>query len=51
MSDVADQLKQRTMRFGLDACALIRELPRQKSQALENELPVNSPIPQFGIEG
>jgi len=27
MSDVADQLKQRTMRFALDACALIRELP------------------------
>ena len=28
MSDVADQLKQRTMRFALDACALIRELPQ-----------------------
>lgn len=28
MSDVADQLKQRTMRFALDVCALIRELPQ-----------------------
>jgi four helix bundle protein len=28
MSDVSDQLKKRTMRFALDACALIRELPQ-----------------------
>lgn len=28
MSDVADQLKKRTMRFALDACALIRDLPQ-----------------------
>src|SRR5438067_3228820 len=27
MSDVADQLKQRTMRFALDVCALICDLP------------------------
>jgi four helix bundle protein len=27
MSDVSDQLKKRTMRFALDACALIRDLP------------------------
>ena len=27
MSDVSNQLKKRTMRFALDACALIRELP------------------------
>jgi hypothetical protein len=28
MGETADQLKQRTMRFALDVCALIRELPR-----------------------
>jgi hypothetical protein len=28
MSDVAEQLKRRTMRFALDARALIRELPQ-----------------------
>jgi four helix bundle protein len=28
MSEVAEQLKRRTMRFALDACELIRELPR-----------------------
>ncbi len=28
MGEAADQLKQRTMRFALDVCALIRELPR-----------------------
>jgi four helix bundle protein len=27
MGDTADQLKQRTMRFALDVCALIRDLP------------------------
>ncbi len=27
MSDVADQLKSRTMRFALDVCDLIRQLP------------------------
>jgi four helix bundle protein len=30
MSDVADQLKNRTMRFALDVCALIRGLPREE---------------------
>jgi four helix bundle protein len=28
MSDVSDQLKKRTMRFALDSCALVRELPQ-----------------------
>jgi four helix bundle protein len=27
MSEIADQLKRRTMRFALDVCALIRDLP------------------------
>ena len=27
MSETADQLKKRTMRFALDVCALIRDLP------------------------
>jgi four helix bundle protein len=27
MSDIADEMKQRTMRFALDVCALIQQLP------------------------
>src|SRR5438270_7341285 len=30
MSDIAEQLKARTMRFALDVCALIRELPDEE---------------------
>jgi len=30
MGDVSEQLKVRTMKFALDACALIRRLPREE---------------------
>ena len=30
MGDISEQLKARTMRFALDACGLIRRLPREE---------------------